>query len=251
MDRASPSVGLSLFDCLLAETRLYQLKLPRAIASEERFNRAIEQHIHTKSRVLSAEGIATIERLFLGAVSLAIETKDGIIVSGSSAHGALSNSSSLHVHAIKISFKDGHYSSKNAHIIDGPMTGLDGLRFWLNTIQAHLGEESRTTCFFFVVGTHLDKVSREASDSRRSRVESLFRTLQIQVPHAYHEISFYPFDGCAEVLPGMKKLHDAMIEVTLQLSHMGEIVPNAYLSIADAIAREAERRRAHGECMSA
>ena len=250
MDRSSPSVGLSLFDCLLAETRLYHLKLPQAIASEDRFNRAIEQHIHTRSRVLSAEGIATIERHFKGAVSLTIETKDAIIVSGSSIHEASSTSSSVHVHQIKISFKDGHYSSRNAHISDGPMTGLDGLRFWLNTIQAHLGEESKTTCFFFIVGTHLDKVPREAFESRRNLVESLFKALQIQASHAYHEISFYPFDGCSEILPGMKKLHDAMVDVTLQLSHMGEIVPNAYLSIADAIEREAERRRAQGECMS-
>jgi hypothetical protein len=209
--------------------------MPKLIHSKDLFDAFFTEFINPDTGFINAYGLTRLEALFDNRLTFTIRTAAGLIASGVSSNGSMQ---------IEIDCERGSYSSKNCLVDANPLAGLDGLSLWLQTIKAHLGPESETTCLLFIVGTHLDKVLSGESGSRRDRIDALLDTLQIQIPWEYHEISLYPIKGRSELMPGLDNLHACIIERTQGLSHMGEQLPKTYLVIADAIHRLSILRKA-------
>jgi hypothetical protein len=95
-----------------------------------------------------------------------------------------------------------------------------------------------------VVGTHLDKVAREGKLDRRQCVEELFRRLNCNISHDYHEVSAYPIMGHDEMIPGLKSLRNAILSRALELIHVNERVPKIFMELEEEITRLSEERKA-------
>jgi hypothetical protein len=218
----------------VAEIRAIPHTLPISISSRQRFDAFIARHIDRRSGTLSQEGVKKLEKCFEGSIALTIMIPGGSVVSGI----ARPKASPITIH-----FSNRQYSSRNLPANLDSLTGFDGLRFWLKTIKAHLGSESRSTCLIFIVGTHMDKVVLGAKDIRHGWVRELFNELELQIPFEYHEIGMYPIQQCNELMPGFQELKNSILDRTRESSHMGELVPKPYLAIESAISTMAKAQK--------
>jgi len=113
--------------------------------------------------------------------------------------------------------------------------GIKGLRFWLNSLKAHLppppSREEKPLYSIVVVGTHID--SMVTPEKTKKINEEEIRKLFVEVGHPveafiYREVSSKTREGIEELLSLIEKL-------ALSHRYMGETVPSSFLKTEELI----------------
>jgi len=128
------------------------------------------------------------------------------------------------------------------NVMEG-LKGIEGLRFWLNSLKAHLPPPSsneKPLYSIVVVGTHIDSViTPEISrPAREETIQKLFR--EVGHPgeaYIYREVSSKTGEGIKELL--------SLVE-NLALSHryMGETIPQSFLKTEELVLELRDKHQA-------
>jgi len=116
--------------------------------------------------------------------------------------------------------------------------GLDGLKFWLESLKFHLNKDNldentnKPLFTIFIVGTHLDHYSVNQDDQsiqeRREKIQEILNELDIKFGIEIIEIS-------SMNLENIEDLQTKIWDTISNHSYMGERVPSSYLTINDEI----------------
>jgi GTPase SAR1 family protein len=213
--------GDLFFECLVAELRGVGVSLPEPIRTKLKFNAWLQGRTFQAASDLSA-----LEALFPSGpkgkkiLKIVIEGDGGKTVSSSSAGSAAKHTIQLRVD--DIDSPDRRFFSSRAPLVSDPMFGLDGLRFWLADLKAHLPVvKDSPSISIFIVGTHKD-LADGTCESRSADVARIVGA-EVGLEHQYviHEVSC---SSDAE-FAGIKELRADMLEAINGLPHMEEKAP--------------------------
>jgi len=112
-------------------------------------------------------------------------------------------------------------------------SALDGLRFWLKSLYAHLGEpedKSKNSYTIIVLGTFLDhpSVSSKAKGERGKKVLEVMNEVGLNAGFHYHEVSCVTMEN-------IENVKDAIYHSVLSHPYIGERVPKTYLIVEEAV----------------
>jgi len=128
------------------------------------------------------------------------------------------------------------------NIMDGKK-GLEGLNFWFSSLRNHLpsdplGPNSKALYSVFVIGTHVD-MNPSFLNSKQERDEAIRKLAE---GHGYcceiliHEVS-------SKTMAGISPLMSSLLKEALSHSYMGELIPESYLFVCEALGELHEERK--------
>ncbi len=235
----------TLYQCIQAEARSL-VPLPQSIQSEQLFTQWCQTEV--KRSVCDPDSLLKLEQLFLPFEVKFILNVDGVRIESPLPKGK-------YCLEFVIECTRGMYSSPRCPL-GTDMIGLEGLEFWLRSLKLQLPKVSkRPTISVFVVGTHLDAAEGSVI-FRRERVMNVVQRANIGYDVSIHEVSIYPSTRLQAVgdflslqkdsLAGIREFETDLLSSILKLPHMGEVVPNSYLSILQTIKQLSSSYRVSG-----